>query len=265
MIPAIVSLGGLGLLFGGVLAFASKKFAVYVDPQIEAIRDALPGANCGACGFAGCANFSDAVAAGEAGLADCTPGGADVAAKVADILGMPKPEEGVKVIAQVNCIGFGDIASDSFVYDGILDCTAANAFFDGFKECKYGCLGLGTCAVICPFDAITMKDGKPIIDPELCKACKKCVDDCPRGVISMVHYNPEAYAVLCNSQDKGKQTKAVCQVGCIGDGRCVKVCEYDAMTFEKGKLTKIFPEKCTACGKCAEKCPRNCIVVPSQI
>ncbi len=262
MIPAIVSLGGLGLVFGGILAFASKKFAVYVDPKIEAIRDVLPGANCGACGFAGCANFSDAVAVGDAGIADCIPGGADCAGQIADILGMPKPEEGVQLVAQVNCIGFGEAAADSFIYDGVLTCTAANAMFDGYKECKYGCLGLGTCAEVCPFDAITMKNGKPIVDPGLCKACNKCVTDCPRGVVSIVNYNPQAYAVLCNSKDKGKQTKMFCQVGCIGCGACAKVCEANAIVMEKGKLATIDPALCTVCGNCVEKCKRDCIVVP---
>ncbi len=262
MIEAIISLGGLGLAFGGILAFASKKFAVYVDPKVEAIRDVLPGANCGACGLPGCANFSDAVACGEADVAACIPGGAECAGKMADILGLPKPEEGVQLIAQVNCIGFGDLSNDSFVYDGVPTCSAAANFFKGFKSCEYGCLGLGTCAAVCTFDAITMVKGKPIVDPELCKGCGKCEDDCPRGVISIISYNPQAFAVLCNSKDKGKQTKAFCQVGCIGCGACAKVCEAEAITMEKGKLATVDPGKCTACGSCVEKCKRNCIVVP---
>lgn len=262
MIEAIISLGGLGLIFGGLLAFASKKFAVEVDPKVEEVRGVLPGANCGACGFAGCSDFSAAVAAGEADVAGCIPGGAGTAAQIADILGLPKPPEGVRYVAQVNCVGFGDLAADSFIYDGVPTCAAAVNFFEGFKSCKYGCLGLGTCAAVCPFDAITMVNGKPVVDPELCKGCGKCKDECPRGVISIVSYNSQAYAVLCNSKDRGKQTRAFCEVGCIGCGACAKACEEEAVTMDKGKLATIDPEKCTACGNCVEKCKRNCIVVP---
>lgn len=262
MIEAIASLAALGLLFGGILAFASKKFAVEVDPTIEAIREVLPGANCGACGYAGCANFSDAVAAGECDVTACIPGGADCAGKIADILGMPKPPEGVQIIAQVNCVGFGEASSDRYIYDGVPTCVAAHSEFRGFKDCEYGCLGLGTCAMVCPFDAIEMVKGKPIVDPDLCKGCGKCKEDCPRGVISMISYNPKAYAVLCNSKDKGKQTKAACQVGCIGCGACAKVCNDGAIAMEKGKLATVDPDKCTACGACKEKCKRDCIIVP---
>lgn len=263
MIESIISLALLGIIFGAALAFASIKFAVEEDPKAEAIKDVLPGANCGACGLAGCSTFAEKVVSGEADVAACIPGGADVAGDIADIMGMPKPEEGVSYIAQVKCVGFGDTAKDSFVYDGVPNCTAASEFFGGFKDCQYGCLGLGTCAQVCPFDAITMENDKPVVDPELCKACNKCVELCPRSVISLVTYNPKAYAVLCNSRDKGKQTKAFCQVGCIGCGACFKVCEDEAVTMEKGKLATIDPEKCTSCAKCVEKCPRPIIFGPS--
>ncbi len=262
MIESIISLSLIGLVFGAVLAFASIKFAVEEDPKVVAVKDVVPGANCGACGFAGCSAFAEAVVAEKADIAACIPGGADCCAEIADILGKPKPEEGVSYVAQVNCIGFGEASTDSFIYDGVPTCTAANDFFGGFKECQYGCLGLGTCALVCPFDAVTMENGKPIIDPELCKGCGKCKDDCPRGVISIVAYNPQAYGVLCNSKDKGKQTKAYCEVGCTGCGACAKACEEEAIAMEKGKLATIDPQKCTACGNCLEKCKRDCIVLP---
>ncbi|WDV44697.1 Fe-S cluster domain-containing protein [Clostridiaceae bacterium M8S5] len=253
--PAI-TLGGLGILFGVGLGVASKKFAVEVDPKVEAIRSVLPGANCGACGYPGCDGFAAAVAAGKAPANGCPVGGASCAEKVAGIMGV-NAQAGVKMVARVICNGTECNAKEKFEYAGVKDCKAASMVSGGSKACQYGCLGLGSCVNVCDFDAITIVDGIAHIDKEKCTACGKCLKACPKAVIELVPYNQEVF-VDCNSKQFGKDVKTKCQVGCIGCQICVKACPFDAMTFED-KLAKIDYDKCTNCMVCAEKCPTGAI------
>lgn len=260
MLQAVLILGSLGLLFGGLLAFAAKKLAVETDPLVESIRDNLPGINCGACGYAGCDELAKAVARKEALVTSCVPGGIAVAEKLAEIMGTEKPTEIDKKVAVVLCCGDNNLAKTSFDYDGVQDCRAAFLYGGGHKTCPFSCLGLGSCAAVCPFDAITMsKTGLPLIDQDKCMACGKCKAICPKKVIELV--SPEAVSpiVKCRSTQKGKEVRAVCDVGCIACGICVKNCPEGAIVLENN-LAKIDPDKCTNCGICVEKCPRKCIL-----
>jgi len=167
MIYAIVSLAILGGIFGLALAFASKKFKVEVDPRVSAIIEALPGANCGACGYPSCGNLAEAIAKGKASINACPPGGPSTSAKIAEIMGVEAAEPEERMVPQLICNGGKDNCKDKYEYDGVQDCRAAVAFFSGHKSCHYGCLGLGTCAKLCPFGAITMGDNElPIINYE---------------------------------------------------------------------------------------------------
>ncbi len=260
MFEATLTLAGLGLLFGGVLALASKKLAVKVDPRIESVNHCLPGANCGACGYGGCFQFAEAATRGEAPVSACIPGGCEVSQEVAEILGLGLEEQAERRAAALLCLGDRDKTRVKFDYDGVQDCKAAVLFDGGFKACPFACVGLGTCARSCPFDAIRMDDkkGLPLIDRGKCTGCGICARECPKDVIALTSLK-ESPTVLCNSTAKGKEVRAQCDIGCIGCGICVKKCPEEAITMEKN-LALIDKEKCTNCGICVEKCPRDCIL-----
>lgn len=259
IIPAVLSLGGLGLLFGGVLAFAAQKFAVEVDPKVVMVQEALLSANCGACGYAGCAQFAEEVVAGKAPVSGCTPGGVKTASKIAEILGAEAPAAEARLVAQPVCLGDSVTAKVKHLYDGVADCKAALMFGGGPTACSYGCVRLGNCARTCPVHAITMgKNGLPIIDGDICISCGKCKNSCPRQVIEMVNAKG-LHHVRCKSRDKGKRVREVCERGCIACNLCVKSCPVEAIRMENN-LAIIDSYICTNCGECVEACPRTTIV-----
>lgn len=256
ILNSVVSLGAMGLLFGSGLAYASKKFAVEVDPRVEAINEALPGANCGGCGYPGCGGLANAIVAGDAPVNACPVGGSDTTAKIAEIMGQTA-QEGEKTVAKVICNGTCNNAKEKSEYYGINDCRAAALVSGGSKSCQYGCLGLGTCVNVCQFGAIVIKDGIASIDRDKCVSCGKCLEVCPKSVIDWVPYSQEV-VVECNSEEFGKDVKSKCAVGCIGCGMCARACPFEAITME-GKLAKIDYSKCTQCMVCTQKCPTKAI------
>ena len=256
IVYAVVVLGILGLIFGIILDFASKKFAVEVDPKEAEVLEVLPGANCGGCGFPGCGGLAAAIAKGEAPVNGCPVGGAAVAEKVAAIMGV-EAGAGEKIVANVRCKGTCDATKEKYEYSGIQDCRAAASLIGGAKSCSYGCLGLGTCVQVCNFDAIHVVDGVAVVDEEKCVNCGKCIDICPKALIERKPAN-KAVTVQCKSNDFGKTVKDNCTVGCIGCGICFKECPFDAIIFED-KLARIDYEKCKQCNKCAMKCPTKVI------
>jgi len=260
LLPVLI-LGALSFLFGAGLAMASRKFAVEQDVRTDAIRGVLPGANCGGCGQPGCDGFAAAVVAGKAPANGCPVGGGPVTEKVAAIMGV-KAEIGERRIARVLCQGDCDQTINQYRYEGIEDCIAASMLADGQKGCKYGCLGLGTCERVCPFDAIHVNvKGIAVVDREKCTACGKCVAVCPKNIIELI---PESsiVQVTCMSGDKGRDVGKYCKVGCIGCRICGKECPSEAITFVNN-LARIDYEKCTNCMVCAEKCPTKAIAVIS--
>ncbi len=256
IINPVIVLGGLGLLFGVLLSIASKIFVVAVNPKVEEVLGILPGANCGACGYPGCAGCAAAIVEGQAPTTACTIGGAKVAAKVADAMGVNAGAFNKKV-AVVKCQGDCDKAKDKYIYQGIADCRIQSTLAGGQKECTYGCLGCGTCFDVCKFNAIRMIDGIAVVNKENCTACNACVVACPKNIIELIPYESTA-VVKCMSQDKGKEVRGYCSVGCIGCQICVKNCPTDAFTFENN-LARINYEKCIDCLICVEKCPTKAI------
>ena len=264
VILAVVVLAVLGAVFGLVLAIAAKAFAVEVDPREEAVLACLPGANCGGCGFPGCSGYAAAVAKGQAPVNACAAGGAAVAAQIGEIMGVTA-DASVKKLAQVHCTGCGQNYK-KYEYVGIHDCQAA-ALLPGGGElgCSFGCMGLGSCEKACPFDAIHVVDGVAKVDEDKCKSCGKCVDVCPKHLISLVPYKTKRHvAITCSSHDKGVDTRKVCDNGCIGCTLCAKSCPKEAITMVNN-LAVIDYDKCVGCGLCAQKCPRHLITVDGKV
>jgi electron transport complex protein RnfB len=251
-------LAGLGIVFGVSLAVIAARYVVKTDPKVEKVRDVLPGANCGACGFAGCMGYAEAVVGNPDVAANlCAPGKSAVAEKVAEITGK-KAEKVDPKIARVFCQGGLSLSQRKFIYTGVQDCTAAVLAAGGNKSCEYGCLGYATCMRACPFDAITMStDNLPIISKEKCTACGNCVAACPKQVIELA-MESKAVVISCHSRDKGADTKKKCQVGCIACGICVRTCPVDAIKIDNN-LARIDHAKCIVCGLCVKKCPTSAI------
>lgn len=255
LIPILIVVG-IGLIAGLGLSIASVVMAVPTDERAAKVRECLPGANCGACGYSGCDGYAEAVAKGECAPNLCAPGGKTAAEAIGAAMGVAV-EAAEKQVAVVNCNGSCENVQNKMDYRGPASCAAANMLYNGTKNCNYGCLGFGDCVAACRFDALHIIDGKAVVDPEACTACGACVKACPKGIISLKPY-AQRYWVYCSNRDKGAAANKVCRVSCIACGKCAKVCESDAVVVENN-LARILPENCIACGKCAQSCPKNCI------
>jgi Na+-translocating ferredoxin:NAD+ oxidoreductase RNF subunit RnfB len=256
IIFAVIVFALLGGAIGALLAVASRVFAVPVNEKAEQIVEVLPGANCGGCGFSGCAALAEAIANGKAKPNSCTVGGDAVGDQVAAIMGV-KAEKAVKMRAQVMCSGAKSLSKQKYDYQGITDCVSAMQLGGGSRLCPNGCIGLGTCVAKCPFDAIELHDGVAFVDYKKCQGCGVCVAACPKGIIKLIPFDSKHW-VGCMSQDKGAATRSYCDVGCIGCRICEKNCEAGAIKID-GFLASIDYDKCTGCDKCVEKCPRKII------
>ena len=258
IIWSVVVIGGLGILFGAGLGIAAKKLAVQKDERVDQVRELLPGANCGGCGFPGCDGFAVALVEGKAKPGGCSVCSAQANAQISEILGVAV-EAGEPRVARVLCQGDCDNCMDKAAYDGVMDCKAAALVTSGFKACSVGCLGLGTCAKVCPFEAIKIgKNGIAYIDEESCTGCGKCVEECPKQGIALFPKSVKTY-VACRNQQFGKAVLSVCKAGCIGCKLCAKSCPEQAIEM-KDNLPVIDYEKCTGCGICAAKCKPGAIV-----
>ena len=266
IISSVIGLGFLGVLFGGGLAIASKKFAVKIDPRVEMAIETLPGTNCGACGFPGCNAYGEAVVQAGAKTNLCVPGGQDVALKLAGLLGQEADEAQEAKIAVVQCKGGRNEAKEKFQYQGIEDCYAAQLIGGGSKACKYGCLGYGTCVRSCPFDAMVMdENGLPFIDEEKCTGCGICVQSCPRNILTLIPVSQKIY-LGCKSQDRGKQVKNVCSVGCTGCTLCANPNSTPSGAIQmEGYLPVIVDKYANDLMKAVEKCPTSSFVVRGEM
>ena len=258
ILVATAIVGIVGLIVGLFLGIAAISFKVEVDEREEAILEALPGNNCGGCGYAGCSGLAAAIVKGEAPVNACPVGGEAVGNTIAAIMGV-EAEAGNRQAAFVHCKGDCNKAKTDYEYFGVKDCSMVGFVPGGGpKSCNYGCLGYGNCVKASPFDAIHIVDGVAVVDKEACKACGKCVAACPKNLISLVPYDAK-HIVACSSKDKGPVAMKACDVACIGCGLCKKNCPNDAITVVDFHAV-IDQEKCTKCGKCAEVCPKKCII-----
>jgi electron transport complex protein RnfB len=259
IIISIITLSAIGAVSGVLLAYASEKFKVQVDPMVETILKLLPHANCGACGYPSCDALAHAMIEGKADAAACKVGGETTAKLIAEQIGKTSVEIKDKMTAHVFCGGDLDQSGRKFKYSGIPDCDAAILVNGGDKTCTYGCLGYGNCVRVCKFDAMRMSDkGLPIVDKEKCVACGKCIVACPRNIVGYIPKSAKV-AIDCVSKDKGAYVRKICKVGCIKCTLCEKNCPTGAIGNSK-ELPKIDYKKCDNLMGCVKVCPQKTII-----
>ncbi len=258
---ALALLLGTGILASVILILASRYMEVPADNTVSQIRECLPGANCGACGYTGCDGYAEALANGECACNLCIPGGSSVSKAISELLGT-EVCECVPKIAYIHCGGTPEVTEKCAEYEGLRTCSAMCLAGGGPNLCKFGCLGCLDCASVCPVDAIYEEDGIAKVNPGICIGCGKCEKTCPKGIISLIPKD-SLVAVKCSSRDGGAVTRNKCKVGCIGCKKCEKVCPNGAISV-KDNLSCIDYEKCVKCGECEKVCPTHCIVYLKQ-
>ncbi len=248
---------GLALVFGVLLAVLGKKLAVKEDEKVGKVRKKLSGANCGACGYAGCDAFAKALVEGKADINACNATSVANKGEIGDILGVAVAAEETKLI--VACRG-GNNAVDKYDYMGYGDCRSMELLGGGRKLCQWGCLGMGSCTDACPEHAVSVMDGGfAVIDQSKCITCGRCVSACPKKLIKRIPKKAKVYVACSNCMRGAKEVHEKCSVGCLGCGLCAKVCPQHAIVMENS-LPIIDYSKCTGCGLCSEKCPAKCIL-----
>lgn len=262
ILTAVIPVVIIGIICAVVLVVASKFMSVKENEKIPVIRECLPGANCGACGFAGCDGYAKALAENEGTPTNlCVPGGDSVSKKISEILGV-EFEDVIEQVAVVHCMGDCRYTNDRVDYDGIKSCAAAKLIFGSKGDCSYGCMGLGDCVSVCPNNAICIEDGVARINTKNCIGCGLCTKACPNHLITLMA-DVERVIVSCNNKDKGAYTRKACKNGCIGCKKCEKVCSSGAIKVVDN-LATIDYSKCPDCddfGVCARECTTGCIVV----
>ena len=261
IVKVLGAVGGVGALMGAGLAAASQYFHVEEDPKLIEAREALPGINCGACGYAGCSAYGEAVVTDDSvSVSLCSPGGQEVADKLAQITGKAAGA-GVKEVAILRCVQDQEKAApQKYQYHGLEDCAAVETLHKGSYTCPFACVGLGNCERICPVDAIVMEKGRPVIDPDKCIACGLCVKTCPRDVLVLAPY-PGRVQVYCRNTLPAKLRRKICPSACIGCTICKRNCPYDAIEMVD-KVAVVHHEKCPPnCDRpCVTKCPTKAIL-----
>ncbi|MBQ6582419.1 MAG: RnfABCDGE type electron transport complex subunit B [Mogibacterium sp.] len=246
-----------GLVASILLTVASKVFYVPVDERVAMVREALPGANCGGCGFAGCDDFAANIVNDESIPCNgCPVGGASAAAAIAEILGR-NAGSGDRQVAHVMCNGTCGATGTIAEWQGMQSCKGAKTYYNGSGKCAFGCMGFGDCAAVCDFNAIGVIDGVAKVNRDNCVACGKCVTACPQKIVRLVPEKAQVH-VLCSNKDKGGVTRKACANGCIGCGKCAKVCKFEAIKIDNN-LASIDVSKCKNCGMCLKECPTGAI------
>lgn len=258
---AVLIVTVIGLLGAAILVVAAHFMHVEEDERVGQVQEALPGANCGACGYAGCADYAKAIVEG-APVNKCVPGGEKCANAAAAIMGVEAGSV-AKRKAIVACQGSYDHTEDKYEYEGIETCAACSALYGGRATCEFGCLGYGDCKKVCKFDAIEVSNGLARVNPEKCTGCGACEQACPKGII-WVRPESEKPVVLCANKNRGALTRKACNAGCIGCMKCEKVCPDDAIHV-KDNVARVDYDKCTGCRKCMNECPVHAITIPKVV
>ncbi|NLT10898.1 MAG: RnfABCDGE type electron transport complex subunit B [Clostridiaceae bacterium] len=255
LVPTLIMLG-ISSVLGVLILVVSHFFSITHNEKREALLDALPGANCGGCGFAGCDAYASYLLKPGSDTSLCSVGGLACATEIASILGTEVKSREPKV-AVVHCQGTRDQTQPRFEYLGTQSCHAAHGLLGGFGSCTYGCLGFGDCIAACAFGAMHLDNGIVHIDRMECTGCGQCVKVCPKALITLIPTR-STVEVRCRNEWPGAQTRKNCHIGCIGCGKCVRVCPSSAITL-KGSLAIINQELCIHCDACVNSCPTNAI------
>jgi electron transport complex protein RnfB len=259
ILTSVAILGGVGLVFGTLIALANAKLKVWEDPRIGSVEEALPGANCGACGYAGCRAFAEAAVNGIVEPAGCTVMGEEDRTDVAALIGVSAGEAN-KLVARLLCAGGSDVATKKATYHGVDSCGASVAVTGGGKGCTWGCVGLSDCAVACDFEAITMSPfGLPVVDPELCTSCGDCVDACPLDLFTIMPLDHQLI-VQCKNLVDGDTAEDVCAVACTACGRCVMDAAPGLIEIENGLAVIDYQKVEIANPDAIARCPTGAIV-----
>ncbi|MEG1498977.1 MAG: RnfABCDGE type electron transport complex subunit B [Bacteroidales bacterium] len=260
---ALALLSVLGLISALVLYFVAQKFKVEEDPRIDLVNECLPGANCGACGKAGCRDMAECIVKNKSTSVICPACTQNEVSKIAEILGIAS-EQKIKKIAVVRCAGGKKNSSQKVKFEGAANCAFANGLYGGENGCAYGCLGLGDCVKACNFDAIHINEltALPEVEEDKCTACGACARSCPRNIIEIRCKNEDSSRIYvrCMNQQKGAISTKVCKVSCIGCGKCVKVCPQSAISLNNN-LAYINDTLCIHCRKCVEECPTHALSI----
>ena len=263
IVISIIVIAAIALIAGILLVIASKVFHVTEDERAKAIESALPGANCGACGYAGCSSYAKAVVGG-APVNQCLAGGAKVAEKIAAVMGVDAGAA-TEYRAMVACQGDLDHTKKRYEYHGEQSCAACNLLYSGDSSCPFGCLGFGDCAKACKFGAIEVINGVAHVNESKCTGCGACRKVCPKRIIFLYDAGRKRPApiVMCSNHKKAVDTRRECTAGCLGCGKCVKDCPVQAIILHDN-VARIDYDKCLSCGKCAKSCPVNAIKIPAK-
>ena len=253
---AIAIVVGFSLILSVLILLISKFCQVKEDPRIKEIEGCLAGANCGACGYPGCAGFAKALVDGTAQLDACGQTPTEARIEISNILGVAVDGNAEPTVAVVACCG-GNKCQDKYAYQGYGDCISQNMLAGGRKACEVGCMGSGSCVNACPYNSIECREGYAHVDPDLCRSCGLCIKTCPKSLIKRVPCSAKVY-VACSTQCRGKDVMTNCQAGCIACGKCQRNCPTEAIVLVNN-VPIIDYSKCIACGKCLEGCPRQCI------
>lgn len=259
ILTAILILGGVGLVFGVLIALANQRLWVWEDPRIEIVAQMLPNANCGACGLPGCRAFAEQAVERKVAPAQCTVANDAARQAIAGFLGV-EAGHAVKRVARLLCAGGSDVALQQAEYRGIATCAAAAAVAGGGKGCTWGCLGLADCARVCDFAAIVMSDvGLPMVDPDKCTACGDCVEACPKSLFVLIPLE-HRLLVQCKNLVEGEDALEQCRVACTACGKCVQDAAAGLISVASGVAVVNYELIPAATERAVARCPTSAIV-----
>ncbi len=259
IIYATLALCAIGAVCAVILILAAKYLNEPVDEKLLRVRECLPGANCGACGYAGCDGYAEALVSGAEERTNlCIPGADKVSHDISVMFGVEFTDV-VEHVAFVRCMGDCEMAKQKYEYEGVQSCRAAKLLYGGRWACSLGCFGYGDCSKVCPNDAVFVENGVAKVDTKKCSGCGLCAKSCPNDLIT-IFPDVSHVVVTCSNTERGAVARGKCENACIACKKCERVCPSDAIKVTDN-LAHIDYDKCSNCKECAKTCPVGCIKI----